>query len=87
MKNLREKGPIEKGITIRDIITKGETNKIEFKSSLLWDVDKKNKNKEMGYIIAKTISAFMNSDGGKLLIGVDDNGDISGLEPDFSIDY
>ena len=31
----------------------------------------------------KTVAAFANSDGGTLLIGVGDNGDVLGLEPDY----
>ena len=36
----------------------------------------------MEEIILKSISAFSNGDGGKLLIGVSDNGEILGLEED-----
>jgi len=35
--------------------------------------------------IARTLSAFANSDGGKLLIGVRDNGSIAGIESDEEI--
>ena len=35
--------------------------------------------------IAKTLSAFSNSDGGKILIGVRDNGSIAGIESDEEI--
>ena len=33
----------------------------------------------------KTIAAFLNSHGGTLLIGVDDNGDVFGLEKDLKL--
>jgi predicted HTH transcriptional regulator len=33
--------------------------------------------------IIKTVAAFMNSEGGKLLIGVEDDGTISGIEKDY----
>src|SRR3989339_2242588 len=36
----------------------------------------------MEHIIAKTISAFMNAEGGKLLIGVSDSGEVLGIEKD-----
>lgn len=36
----------------------------------------------MEYVVAKTISAFMNSKGGTLLIGIDDDGDLYGLNKD-----
>lgn len=70
--------------SILDLIKNGETDKIEFKSSLIWDYEIKRKNKLMGEIIAKIISCFMNSDGGILLIGVDNNGNVLGLENDLA---
>lgn len=66
-----------------NIIENGENDYTEFKSSLRWDYKNQQVNKMMESIIAKTISAFMNSDGGKLFIGVDDNGEILGLENDY----
>jgi predicted HTH transcriptional regulator len=36
-------------------------------------------------VIAKTIAAFMNSEGGTLFIGVDDDGNIIGLENDYQL--
>ena len=42
-----------------------------------------NKN-DLGKVIVKTISAFMNTFGGTLLIGVDDSGTVIGLEKDFN---
>ncbi|PIP34501.1 hypothetical protein COX68_03935, partial [Candidatus Falkowbacteria bacterium CG_4_10_14_0_2_um_filter_41_15] len=65
------------------LISGGENDSVEFKSSLRWDYNQKNTNKVMEYIIAKTISAFLNSNGGKLLIGVSDDGKILGLENDY----
>ncbi len=37
----------------------------------------------MEEVILKTVAAFLNSDGGTLLIGVDDNGNILGLQNDY----
>jgi predicted HTH transcriptional regulator len=34
-------------------------------------------------VISKTITAFMNSEGGALFIGVDDDGNVIGLENDY----
>jgi hypothetical protein len=40
--------------------------------------------KDMGELaILKTLAAFMNSDGGMLIVGVEDNGNILGVEEDF----
>jgi FixJ family two-component response regulator len=67
---------------LKNILAKGENNFVEFKSSLRWDYKTKQVNKTLEYAVAKTISAFLNSEGGKLLIGVSDEGEILGLEKD-----
>ncbi|MCK9275211.1 MAG: DUF262 domain-containing protein [Syntrophales bacterium] len=70
--------------TIEDIISKGEGIGVEFKSSLRWDYEHSNINKRLEQAILKTITAISNSEGGTLLIGVNDDGEIIGLERDFS---
>lgn len=66
------------------LIDKGECEKLEFKSSMSWDIRKKQYNKEMKIIIAKVIASFMNSKGGILIIGVGDDKAIIGLEKDLA---
>lgn len=66
------------------IIENGESNFLEFKSTLRYCLTEK---KVMDYIefsVLKTINAFLNSQGGTLLIGVDDKGEILGLDSDFN---
>jgi len=65
------------------IINKGENDSIEFKSSLRWDFRQEKPNKTLEMVIAKTISAFLNANGGMLFIGVNDDGNIIGLEKDY----
>lgn len=67
---------------IKEIIKDGENQLVEFKSTLLWDIKKKASNKEIPPAIMKTISGFMNTQGGMLIIGVDDKKNIRGLEDD-----
>jgi len=62
-----------------------ESATLEFKSSLQWDVIQQQKNKELRFSVLKTIVAFLNSDGGTLLLGVDDSGTPVGLEPDLKL--
>lgn len=71
-------------LSIPELIKNGETDKVEFKSSLIWDYKLKRKNKLMGEVIAKTVSCFMNSKGGILLIGADDDGNVLGLGNDLA---
>mgnify|MGYP001585020203 CR=1 FL=1 len=64
------------------LIKRGENERLEFKSTLrinlhLGEADKKIENTAL-----KTLVAFLNSNGGTLLIGMSDNGEISGIEKD-----
>ena len=68
---------------LKKLIAKGESSTLEFKSSLRWDYHTEKTNKALENVILKSIAAFSNADGGKLLIGVKDNGEILGLEPDY----
>lgn len=69
--------------SLREIIKTGESDKAEFKSTLRWDIKENRINTELEFVIAKTIAAFLNSEGGKLFIGIDDNGHILGLSLDY----
>ena len=68
---------------IKELIIAGESETLEIKSTLRFDVKEGVVNKKLEYVIAKTISAFLNTEGGMLIIGVDDDGNIFGLERDF----
>ncbi|MCK5833869.1 ATP-binding protein [bacterium] len=68
----------------RALLLKPESQHLEFKSSARWDYRENKTNKELEKVIIKTIAGFMNSDGGILFIGVDDNGNAVGLEKDFN---
>lgn len=69
---------------IPDIISQGENQRIEFKSSVRWDVNENRINRGLEKVIAKTIAGFFNADGGNLVIGVDDEGNALGLDNDYS---
>ena len=66
------------------LIALGEGEFIEFKASLMWDYRKQAVNKELYEPVMKNLVGFMNGRGGMLLIGVDDAGEILGIEPDMS---
>lgn len=57
--------------TLSKLIEEGEHQQQDFK----FRIDSSQK-------IAKTLAAFANTDGGRLLIGVKDNGRVSGIEPE-----
>ena len=68
---------------IRELIAAGENQQVEFKSTLRWDLRQFKPNKALEDVIAKTIAGFMNTQGGHLIIGIDDEGSILGLEQDY----
>jgi hypothetical protein len=69
---------------ITEIIKLGESATLEFKSTLQWDVIQNKLNPALRKQVLKTIAAFLNSSGGTLVIGVEDNGDFFGLANDLS---
>jgi hypothetical protein len=71
--------------TAEGLIRRGESHHVEFKSSARWDYREQRKNRTLEDVIVKTIAGFMNADGGTLLIGVDDGGDVLGIEPDVAL--
>jgi type I restriction enzyme R subunit len=70
-------------VSIKSLIKEGEGQNLEFKSSLRWDVKQGKENKDLEKVIMKTLAGFMNSEGGQLIIGVEDNGNVLGLENDY----
>ena len=66
-----------------DLIGQGENDWVEFKSSLRWNLKTEKPDKVIEAVIVKTLSAFMNARGGTLFIGVDDGGDLVGIEADY----
>ena len=67
---------------IKEIVMNGEHHSLEFKSSLRMNLHTNQPDKRLEHAVLKTISAYMNSNGGTLLIGVSDKGEILGLEID-----
>lgn len=75
---------IQEEQNIKDIIRQGEHEQLEFKTSFRWDVNKDQVNKELERSVMKTVTAFLNSQGGSLIIGLSDTGQVHGLESDFA---
>ena len=64
------------------LVDAGESERLEFKSSLRWDQRKHESNKSLEMVVAKSIVGLMNHRGGSLIIGIDDDGQIIGIEAD-----
>ena len=71
-------------MAIEELIQNDESETLEFKSTMIWDVKKRLPRKELKVVIAKTVASFMNVNGGVLLIGVDDNNNVTGIAEDLA---
>jgi hypothetical protein len=66
-----------------ELIKRGESKTLEFKSTLRWNLKEEHRDdKIVTHAVLKTVAAFLNTDGGDLLIGVADDGSIVGVERD-----
>jgi len=66
-----------------ELIKSGESKTLEFKSTLRWSLkEDRQDDKGVTHAVLKTIAAFLNTEGGDLLIGVADDGSIVGTERD-----
>lgn len=80
---LQKTASISSQADIKEIISKNaEDSFFEFKSTFRWDVKENRINKELEIVVLKSIASFSNSKGGNLLIGVEDNGNVLGLDLD-----
>jgi hypothetical protein len=77
----------EEKIDYPKLILKGEGSKLEFKVSFSYSLDEKKVNKNLKFVAMKEITGFLNTNGGTLLIGIKDNGDIFGLEKDYEFNF
>jgi hypothetical protein len=81
----REFAPKPGDQEIAALIAKGESNTLEFKATARWDVKQNIQNKAMEDVVVKSVAAFLNTDGGNLLIGVDDERNVTGLDRDYKL--
>ncbi|MGI5273370.1 GmrSD restriction endonuclease domain-containing protein [Nonomuraea sp. CA-218870] len=70
---------------IESLIKAGESKVVEFKSTGRKNLDTGQKDQAMEWAIIKTIAGFMNGHGGTLLVGVQDDGSVLGLEEDLTV--
>ena len=75
-------GPQENVIVEEKLIQMGESAILEFKSTLRWNIHAKFIDKDLEHDVLKTIVAYLNTEGGTLLVGVKDDGSILGIDLD-----
>lgn len=71
--------------SVVELLEQGESLEVEFKSSVFHSFKPDVPEKVITGSIVKTIAAFLNSQGGTLVIGVTDDGVVVGLEPDLTL--
>jgi CheY-like chemotaxis protein len=67
---------------LRSLIDIGENDRFELKSTLRWNLKANKPGREIENACLKTMVAFLNTAGGILLVGVEDDGNVVGLAPD-----
>lgn len=75
--------PSKKVPELPALLEKGEHEQLEFKTSLRWDPYRRQVNKSLEKAAIKTVAAFLNSQGGYLILGVSDQKEVVGLQDDF----
>ena len=69
-------------LEVQQLIARGEGSRVEFKSTVRMNLKAGKNGKEIELAWIKAVVAFLNSNGGDLLIGVADDGEILGLAAD-----
>lgn len=67
---------------LRQIISEGENDRTEFKSTLRWSLTDNKIDHGVEIAWLKTVAAFLNTDGGRLVVGVNDQSMPLGIEKD-----
>ncbi|MBO6940936.1 MAG: DUF262 domain-containing protein [Deltaproteobacteria bacterium] len=80
-----ESQPAPKSVPTEVLLESGESARVEFKAAARYNQHTKQADSRIEHAIAKTICGFLNADGGTLLIGVDDEGGVVGLEHDYQL--
>ena len=70
-------------VGVESLLGSQESQVLEFKSSLRWDYTLNRTNRDLEQAVVKAVAGMLNADGGNLLLGVDDEGQVLGLSPDY----
>jgi len=76
------RGRLDPVLHLHELINQGEGPRVEFKSTVRTNLKTGKRGKEIELAWLKALVAFLNSQGGTLLIGVTDSGRICGLDQD-----
>jgi len=77
-------GSLSEADKVRALVRIGESKTIEYKETYCLDIRKGTKEPHIELMVLKTLVAFLNTDGGTLLVGVSDDGGIPGIQNDLN---
>jgi len=80
---MAEKNREQEALAVEQLLNMDEGQRLEFKASLRYNNVRGCVDQELEHNCLKTICAFLNADGGDLLIGVSDDNWVVGLETDY----
>lgn len=69
--------------TLEELLANDEDDAVEYKSTARWDIREERRNPAIEEAIVKTVAAFLNTEGGTLLIGVGPDRALVGLGLDY----
>ena len=69
---------------LKSDLKKGESKTVEFKETFHLNTYTKNKDSKLEHAVIKTIAGFLNTEGGTLYIGVNDDGRVIGINEELS---
>jgi hypothetical protein len=72
----------EEELDLSKVVMHGESDDVEFKSTLRINLHTGNKDPRIELSILKTLTAFLNTNGGTLLVGISDDGSPVGIQAD-----
>ncbi len=71
--------------SVKDLLAEGETENVEFKSSAYYSYKPDVPERVITESVLKTIAGFLNTGGGTLAIGIADDGERLGIQPDLKM--
>ncbi len=77
-----EEAPTATTLSVAQLVNSGESGEVEFKSTLRINQHTGQKDPRMELAVLKTIAGFLNTAGGRLVVGVRDDGTPLGVEAD-----
>ncbi len=72
----------ETELDLSNILLNGESEAVEFKSTLRTNLHTNNKDPRMEMAVLKTLAGFLNTNGGMLVVGISDDGSPVGIQAD-----